>query len=145
MRKLFSLAFFFFPQYFPKTKHNLGVLDLSGNFLTGFDQHPVVLPWSRLQSLQLDSNMLQGPLPIPPPSTFEYSVSGNKLTGEISSLICNMSSLMLLDLSSNNLSGKIPQGLANFPIPLIQFSNQIHQLNLVQKMKVLVLRTYRCH
>ncbi|KAJ9678809.1 hypothetical protein PVL29_020875 [Vitis rotundifolia] len=104
------------------SKETLGVLDLSGNFLTGFDQPPVVLPWSRLQSLQLDSNMLQGPLPIPPPSTFEYSVSGNKLTGEILPLICNMSSLMLLDLSSNNLSGRIPQGLANFPIPLIQFS-----------------------
>ncbi|KAL6321689.1 hypothetical protein AAG906_031198 [Vitis piasezkii] len=44
--------------------------------------------FTRLQSLQLDCNMLQGPLPIPPPSTFEYSVSGNKLAGEISPLIC---------------------------------------------------------
>ncbi|KAJ9678813.1 hypothetical protein PVL29_020879 [Vitis rotundifolia] len=95
------------------SKENLGALDLSGNLLTGFDQHPVVLPWSRLSILELDSNMLQGPLPIPPPSTIYYSVSRNKLTGEISPLICNMSSLMLLDLSSNNLSGRIPQCLAN--------------------------------
>ncbi|RVW67848.1 Receptor like protein 30 [Vitis vinifera] len=73
--------------------------------------------FTRLQSLQLDSNMLQGPLPIPPPSTFEYSVFGNKLTGEISSLICNMSSLMLLDLSSNNLSGKIPQDAIDKGLP----------------------------
>ncbi|XP_034710508.1 receptor-like protein 43 [Vitis riparia] len=65
-----------------------------------------------LRSLKLDFNMLQGPLPIPPPSTSEYSVFGNKLTGGISPLICNMSSLMLLDLSSNNLSGRIPQCLA---------------------------------
>ncbi|XP_034710504.1 receptor like protein 27-like [Vitis riparia] len=96
------------------SQENLGSLDLSGNLLTGFDQHPVVLPWSRLSILMLDSNMLQGPLPIPPPSTIEYySVSRNKLIGEISPLICNMSSLMLLDLSSNNLSGRIPQCLAN--------------------------------
>ncbi|KAJ9686886.1 hypothetical protein PVL29_015655 [Vitis rotundifolia] len=96
------------------SKETLGSLDLSQNSLTGFDQPPVVLPWSRLKSLQLDSNMLQGPLPIPPPSTFEYSVFGNKLTGEISPLICNMSSLMLLDLCSNNLSGMILLCLANF-------------------------------
>ncbi|XP_034710510.1 receptor like protein 27-like [Vitis riparia] len=95
------------------SQENLEALDRSGNLLTGFDQHPVVLPWSRLSSLKLDSNMLQGPLPIPPPSTIEYSISRNKLTGEISPLICNMSSLMLLDLSSNNLSGRIPQCLAN--------------------------------
>ena len=45
------------------SKETLGSLDLSGNFLTGFDQPPVVLPWSRLKSLNLDStNMLQGPL-----------------------------------------------------------------------------------
>ncbi|KAJ9678805.1 hypothetical protein PVL29_020871 [Vitis rotundifolia] len=96
------------------SQENLEALQLSGNLLTGFDQHPVVLPWSRLRSLKLDFNMLQGPLPIPPPSTIRYSVSGNKLTGEISPLICNMSSLMLLDLSSNNLSGRIPQCLVNF-------------------------------
>ncbi|XP_034700982.1 receptor-like protein 6 [Vitis riparia] len=96
------------------SKETLEYLDLSGNFLIGFDQPPVVLPWSKLKSLNLDSNMLQGPLPIPPPSTSEYLVFGNKLIGEISPLICNMSSLMLLDLSSNNLSGRIPQCLANF-------------------------------
>ncbi|KAJ9686890.1 hypothetical protein PVL29_015659 [Vitis rotundifolia] len=96
------------------SKETLRALVLSRNFLTGFDQRPVVLPWSRLYHLQLDSNMLQGSLPIPPPSTLVYKVSGNKLTGEIPPLICNMTSLMLLDLSSNNLSGRIPQCLANF-------------------------------
>ncbi|XP_034700979.1 receptor like protein 27-like [Vitis riparia] len=96
------------------SKETLVTLDLSRNFLTGFDQRPFVLPWSGLHTLRLDSNMLQGPLPVPPPSTVEYLVSGNKLTGEISPLICNMTSLELLDLSSNNLSGRIPQCLANF-------------------------------
>ncbi|XP_034700983.1 receptor like protein 27-like [Vitis riparia] len=96
------------------SKETLVTLELSENFLTGFDQRPFVLPWSRLHTLRLDSNMLQGPLPVPPPSTVEYLVSGNKLTGEISPLIWNMTSLELLDLSSNNLSGRIPQCLANF-------------------------------
>ena len=101
------------------SKETLEALRLSGNFLTGFDQRPVVLPWSRLYSLKLDSNMLQGSLPSPPPSTLAYSVSGNKLTGEIPPLICNMTSLMLLDLSSNNLSGRIPQCLTNFSRSLL--------------------------
>ena len=63
--------------------------------------------------LDLSSNMLQGSLPVPPPSTFDYSVSGNKLSGQIPPLICNMSSLSLLDLSGNSLSGRIPQCLTN--------------------------------
>ncbi|RVW95067.1 Receptor like protein 42 [Vitis vinifera] len=101
------------------SKETLRAQELSRNFLTGFDQRPVVLPWSRLYSLKLDSNMLQGSLPSPPPSTLAYSVSGNKLTGEIPPLICNMTSLMLLDLSSNNLSGRIPQCLTNFSRSLL--------------------------
>lgn len=46
---------------------NFGHLNLSHNFLTGFDQHPVVLPWSYDGfSFDLSSNLLQGPLPVPP-------------------------------------------------------------------------------
>ena len=101
------------------SKETLQDLDLSSNFLTRFDQLLVVLPWSRLYRLRLDSNILQGPLPIPPPSTFQYSVSGNKLRGEIPPLICDMTSLILLDLSSNNLSGMIPPCLANFSQSLL--------------------------
>ena len=81
------------------SRESLLAIDLSGNFLTGFDQHPVVLPWSRLLCLGLGSIMLQGPLPIPPLSTFEYSVSGNKLRGEILALICDMTSFERLDSS----------------------------------------------
>ena len=82
------------------SRESLLALDLSGNFLTGFDQHPVVLPWSMLLRLGLGSIMLQGPLPIPPLSTFEYSVSGNKLRGEINPpLICDMTSFERLGSS----------------------------------------------
>ncbi|RVW67857.1 Receptor-like protein 12 [Vitis vinifera] len=94
-----------FPDFL-RNQDELVVLSLANNKIHG------LIP--KLSILMLDSNMLQGPLPIPPPSTIEYySVSRNKLIGEISPLICNMSSLMILDLSSNNLSGRIPQCLAN--------------------------------
>ena len=101
------------------SRETLLSLDLSSNFFTGFDQHPVVLPWSSLLRLCLEFNMLQGPLPIPPPSTFKYSVIGNKLSGKIPPLLCNMTSLRSLYLSSNNLSGKIPQCMANFSKSLL--------------------------
>ncbi|KAL6330140.1 hypothetical protein AAG906_040060 [Vitis piasezkii] len=91
------------------SKETLEALFLSNNFLSGFSQVPDVLPWSRLSILELSSNMLQGSLPVPPSSTVEYSVSRNRLAGEIPSLICNLTSLSLLDLCGNNLSGSIPQ------------------------------------
>ncbi|KAB2075250.1 hypothetical protein ES319_A07G209800v1 [Gossypium barbadense] len=67
----------------------LHVLDLSENFLRGFDQPIVVPQWINLRLLDLRSNMLQGPLPIPPASIYQYFVSNNLLKGEISSGICN--------------------------------------------------------
>ena len=91
----------------------LGALLLSQNHLTGFDQLPAILPWSRLQILDLSSNMLQGSLPVPPPSTYKYSVSENEFTGEIPELICNLTSLKWLALSSNNFNGRIPQCLTS--------------------------------
>lgn len=92
----------------------LEFLDLSHNLLTGLDQPPAFLPWSRMSILKLNSNMLQGSLPIPPISTKYYSISNNSLAGEIPPSICNISSFIVLDLSKNNLPGLIPQCLGNF-------------------------------
>ncbi|VVA39342.1 PREDICTED: receptor, partial [Prunus dulcis] len=101
----------------------LEYLDLSVNSLIGFGQpSPVVLPWVKLEVLYLDLNMLQGPLPIPQPSILDYEISDNKLTGEISPLICVLSALQFLDLSNNNLSGMLPQCLGDF-------SNDLQILN----------------
>ena len=86
-------------------------LSLAGNLLTGFEQSFDVLPWNNLRSLKLYSNKLQGSLPIPPPAIIEYQVRNNKLTGEIPEAICNLTSLSVLDLSINNLSGKLPRCL----------------------------------
>ncbi|XP_061999242.1 receptor-like protein 7 [Rosa rugosa] len=92
---------------------------IEGNFLSGFgqpqaDQHLVVLPWLNLRLLSFVNNSLQGPLPIPPPCIEIYYASDNKLSGEISPLICSLTSIQLLDLSNNKLSGMLPQCLGYF-------------------------------
>ncbi|XP_028093075.1 receptor-like protein 7 [Camellia sinensis] len=87
---------------------------LRNNSLTGFEQHPDILPWDNLLELDLSYNKLQGPLPIPPLSTRFYIVSHSGLTGELPPLICRLSSLHFLDLSNNNLTGTILPCLSNF-------------------------------
>ncbi|KAJ6865405.1 receptor-like protein 7 [Populus alba x Populus x berolinensis] len=69
-------------------------LSLAGNLLTGFEQSFEVLPWNNLRSLDLSSN-------------------NNKFNGEIPKVICDLTSLSFHDLSSNNLSGKLPPCLGN--------------------------------
>lgn len=51
---------------FLKPQNLLRHLHLSNNSLTGIEQ---VFPWKNLQVLDLRTNLLQGQLPIPPPST----------------------------------------------------------------------------
>ncbi|XP_065627590.1 LOW QUALITY PROTEIN: receptor-like protein 9DC3 [Quercus suber] len=100
------------------SKKTLWNLDLSNNFLTGFHQLPLILPWTNLRGLDLRNNKLQGSLPIPSPSIISYSVSNNTLTGEIPQMICNLSSPVALDLSYNNLSGMLPDCLGNLSFSL---------------------------
>ncbi|XP_039039177.1 receptor like protein 26-like [Hibiscus syriacus] len=103
------------PQWMSKVSvETLFFLDLSNNSLTGFVEFPIVLPWSKLQYLKLDSNILQGSLPVPPMSTLFYSISNNSLSGEIPQLLCNVSTLSILDVSQNNLTGNMPMCLSNF-------------------------------
>ena len=96
-------------------KQTLLSIVLSFNLLTTFESFnhtPPILPWDSLLNLDLSFNMLQGSLPIPPPSIADYNVRNNKLTGEISPLFCNLSSILMLDLSHNNLAGMLPQCLS---------------------------------
>ncbi|KAF9665288.1 hypothetical protein SADUNF_Sadunf16G0107100 [Salix dunnii] len=88
-------------------------LSLAGNFLTGFEQSFDILPWNKLRSLHLYSNKFQGSLPVPPQAIFEYKVRNNKFAGEIPKVFCNLASLSVLELSNNNLSGKLPPCLGN--------------------------------
>nr|XP_023927338.1 receptor like protein 42-like [Quercus suber] len=97
-------------------KRTLLALDLSFNYLTGFESFnhtSLILPCASLLFLSLDSNKLNGSLPIPQPSIVKYSARSNTLTGKISPLFCNLSSIEILDLSHNNLSGMLPQCLDN--------------------------------
>ncbi|KAI8570773.1 hypothetical protein RHMOL_Rhmol01G0062900 [Rhododendron molle] len=91
-------------------KASLEYLNLSHNFLTNMQQ----LPWEGLKALDLRSNLLHGPLPIPPPLIQYFFISNNSLNGEIPSLICNARSLEIVDLSHNKLSGAVPQCMGNF-------------------------------
>ena len=91
-------------------KDTLFYMNLSYNSISGFEMQP----WKSMKILDLHSNLLQGPLPTPPNSIFFFSISHNKLSGEISSLICKASSMEILDLSHNNLSGMLPHCLGNF-------------------------------
>ncbi|BBN70548.1 receptor like protein 6 [Prunus dulcis] len=92
-------------------KDSLPYLDLSHNSLIG-TVGP--LRWKNLHYLDLRNNSLQGELPIPSPSTSYIFISNNQFTGEIPPTICSLSSLQILDLSNNKLSGKIHQCIENF-------------------------------
>ncbi|MBA0742398.1 hypothetical protein Gogos_015462, partial [Gossypium gossypioides] len=118
------------PQWMSKVSvETLLFLDLSNNSLIGFDDFPLVLPWSKLQYLKLDSNILLGSLPVPPLSTVFYSISNNSLNGEIPQLLCNLSSLSILDFSYNNISGGIPVCLSNFSKSLLVLKVRSNQLD----------------
>ncbi|PKI45937.1 hypothetical protein CRG98_033736 [Punica granatum] len=93
--------------------NSLCYMNLSHNFLTGLGQNPVVFNWRRLETIDLASNMLQGSVPVPPPSMRSYLISDNMLMGRFPELICNLSSLDILDLSFNFLGGVLPSCLGN--------------------------------
>ncbi|KAB1208708.1 Receptor-like protein 12 [Morella rubra] len=59
-------------------------------------------------------NMLQGSLPVLPPSIQSLEVWDNAFTGKISPWVCNLTSLVELDLSYNRLSGTLHPCLGNF-------------------------------
>ncbi|XP_059449524.1 receptor-like protein 7 [Corylus avellana] len=96
-------------------KASMEIFSLANNFLTGFGQHPILLPWTRLAFLDLSCNLLQGSLPIPAASNLKYYlISNNSLTGNVPEFFCNLTSLQVLDLARNSLSGSLPRCLDNF-------------------------------
>ncbi|KAL5766526.1 hypothetical protein ACOSP7_017143 [Xanthoceras sorbifolium] len=97
--------------------------NFSHNFLTSTEQ----IPWKKLQFLNLRSNLLQGPLPVPPPTLEYLLVSNNQLIGEIPHSICNVSTLQVLNLSHNNLSG-INRFHGTIPGSFVK-GNQLRTLN----------------
>ncbi|XP_062081161.1 receptor-like protein Cf-9 [Humulus lupulus] len=91
--------------------NSLTYLTLSHNLLT----HIEPLPWNGLRYLDLSSNLFSRPLPIISSSIlWFFSVAKNQFEGEISTSFCKQTSLVVLDLSSNNLSGIIPECMGKF-------------------------------
>nr|XP_017251210.1 PREDICTED: receptor-like protein 12 [Daucus carota subsp. sativus] len=78
-----------------------------------FERNSVSIQSKSLRYIDIGNNMLQGNLPNPPPKTYSYVVGNNRITGEISPMICGVKSLKVLDLSSNNMGGPIPHCLAD--------------------------------
>ncbi|KAF8023613.1 hypothetical protein BT93_F0962 [Corymbia citriodora subsp. variegata] len=68
---------------------------------------------NQLRYINLQNNSFQGPLPIPPPSTSHFYASNNDFTGEIPSSICQLNSLLHLNLFNNDLSGNMPSCFGN--------------------------------
>lgn len=66
-----------------------------------------------MYTMDLSYNMLEGPPPTPPPSIQNYIVSNNKLTGALPPWICDLSFLINLDFSYNDLTGVLPVCLSN--------------------------------
>ncbi|GLT74573.1 hypothetical protein SLA2020_463610 [Shorea laevis] len=99
------------PKWLLEMSAHIWFLDLSYNSFTSFKESSFVIP-SSLSVLYLHCNFLTGSLPIPSSSQLLiYNVAKNKLSGGIPPIFCNMTSLVFLDLSHNNLSGIIPQCL----------------------------------
>ncbi|WRX22006.1 Leucine-rich repeat - like 10, partial [Theobroma cacao] len=83
------------------------------NKLFRFEELLVLLLWTSLEVFKLQSNMFRGSLPHPPLSIISYLVSNNSLSGEIPPMLCNLSFLVALDLSNNNLTGMLWRCLAS--------------------------------
>lgn len=85
-------------------------LNLSFNSLTGINN---LNHFENLVFVDLQFNLLQGSLPVPPSTTQIFYASNNNLTGELPLSVCNLSSLVVLDLSNNSLTGMIPKCLSS--------------------------------
>lgn len=103
------------PKWFLSTGiKTLTYLNLSSNFISGWEQPPLMLPWNKMLRLDLHSNQLRGSPVVPPLSTLYFFISKNNMAGNIHPLFCELSNLIVLDISNNHLGGTIPECLGNF-------------------------------
>ncbi|XP_039169491.1 receptor-like protein 7 [Eucalyptus grandis] len=105
------------------SKESLTYIDLSQNLLTGFENNQTDLPLPNLEYLDISSNLLKTTLPVPPRSIMRYNISQNFLYGEVPMTICELSTLGVLDLSNNALSGALPPCLGSIgPLLLLNLA-----------------------
>ncbi|KAL3733428.1 hypothetical protein ACJRO7_022881 [Eucalyptus globulus] len=102
--------------------HVLEILLISNNNFIGL--WPIqFFSNTSLAIIDLSNNKFGGPIPLPSPVTYYYSIASNNISGKIPSLICNATQLEIIDLSNNSLTGSLPRCLTNF-------SNSLSVLNL---------------
>ncbi|KAH0470654.1 hypothetical protein IEQ34_000377 [Dendrobium chrysotoxum] len=106
---------------FIKYQHQMHSLDLSNNRI-----HGEIPSW--LWSISKLANFL--------PVDWFFSLANNNLIGEISSSICNLTRLWLLDLSMNRLTGSIPPCLFEEAFNLHMLNLRGNQLNGVIPNKI---------
>ncbi|CAL2241509.1 unnamed protein product [Prunus armeniaca] len=94
------------PSFLLNARH----LDLSSNKLEG----PIPSALSKALYLDLSSNKLEGPIPSVLSKASHLDLSNNKLSGSIS-FLCSSAAigLFFLNLSSNNVSGQVPNCLTH--------------------------------
>ncbi|KAM1036968.1 hypothetical protein ACFX2C_031826 [Malus domestica] len=91
--------------------NNLVKLGLDNNLFTGQILPSLVSNWTKMVSLQLQSNELSGEIPTEVGNMsflLTLNLRTNHLTGVIPQILGNLAQLELLDLSHNHLSGQIP-------------------------------------
>ncbi|MED6171841.1 hypothetical protein PIB30_044562 [Stylosanthes scabra] len=92
------------------TLENLETLSISGNSLEGTFDCDMFLKLKMLNYLSLSNNKLSL---LPGKGSSNGTLPPLEVAGGISPLICNLKSLVLLDLAYNNLSGTIPSCLGS--------------------------------
>ncbi|KAK9126710.1 hypothetical protein Scep_015556 [Stephania cephalantha] len=103
------------PNWFPKIYPSLQVLDLSNNQISG--KVPLELrnglKSTEIDVLNLRGNLFSGTIPLnineTMPNLLFLTLSNNLIEGSIPSSICNLKRLRTVSLSSNYLSGELPQ------------------------------------
>ena len=79
---------------------------------------------SNVYILDLRTNALRGSLVAPPLSTNYFLISNNNLSGSLPLQFCNLTNLVVLDMSNNNLGATTPQCFGSFSNSLEVLSMQ---------------------
>ncbi|XP_074377313.1 receptor like protein 27-like isoform X2 [Apium graveolens] len=96
----------------PYVIHNLSWIDLRSNHLRG----KLPIPPKKVYFLDYSNNFFSSAIPtnINLPAAIFFSVSSNRLSGNIPVSLCSATNLQLLDLSNNHLTGNLPSCLFTF-------------------------------
>lgn len=107
-------------------------LFLQGNSLTGTIPEALISNYSRPTAIDFSDNKFIGTIPDSIYKLWSLRfllLAGNQLQGQLSSQVCQLEQINILDLSRNNFTGSIPpcfssMSFGNFTIPLYSFDRR---------------------